>query len=169
MFSAAADEGERRRRWGGMVGEVEGYVRMRRRRVGAAGEGVGERRRRRRRRGSYLKMSSCVELCRVIDSDILVGGHLVIGEVTHFPPQSSRCGRTEFLRRLGHDKSRVRILYPKPDGILYYYFVPTSDVACVETGINTIRNRTQMCTHPTGGSPQYVPKPRLWENRRVVC
>ena len=135
---------------------------MRRRRVGAAGEGVGERRRRRRRRGSYLKMSSCVELCRVIYSDILVGGHLVIGEVTHFPPQSSRCGRTEFLRRLGHDKSRVRMLYPKPDGILYYYFVPTSDVACVETGINTIRNRTQMCTHPTGGSPQYVPKPRLW-------
>jgi hypothetical protein len=138
-----------------MVGEVEGYVRMRRRRVGAAGEGVGERRRRRRRR----RVLSCVELFILISWR---EGHLVIGEVTHdFPPQSSRCGRTEFLRRLGHDKSRVRILYPKPDGILYYYFVPTSDVACVETGINTIRNRTKMCTHPTGGSPQYVPKPRL--------
>ena len=103
-------------------------------------------------------MLSCVELFILISWR---EGHLVIGEVTHFPPQSSRCGRTEFLRRLGHDKSRVRILYPKPDGILYYYFVPTSDVACVETGINTIRNRTQMCTHPTGGSQQYVPKPRL--------
>ena len=79
------------------------------------------------------------------------------------------CGHREFLRRLGHDKSRVRILYPKPDGILYYYFVPTSDVACVETGINTIRNRTKMCTHPTGGSPQYVPKPRLRYDTYYVC
>jgi hypothetical protein len=113
------------------------------------------------RRGRTAAAAACVELCRVIYLISWREGHLVIGEVTHFPPQSSRCGRTEFLRRRGHDKSRVRILYPKPDGILYYYFVPTSDVACVETGINTIRNRTQMCTHPTGGSPQYVPKPRL--------
>ena len=91
-----------------MVGEVEGYVRMRRRRVGAAGEGVGERRRRRRRR----RVLSCVELFILISWR---EGHLVIGEVTHFPPQSSRCGRTEFLRRVGHDKSRVRMLYPNPE------------------------------------------------------
>ena len=44
FYSAAADEGKRHRR-GGMVGEVEGYVRMRRQRLGVAGEGRGGRRR----------------------------------------------------------------------------------------------------------------------------
>ncbi len=43
-------------------GAMEGYMWMRRRQVGAAGESVGEQRRRRQRRGSYLKMSFCVEL-----------------------------------------------------------------------------------------------------------
>ena len=88
-----------------------------------------------------------------------------IGKVT--PDQLSdhnhhACGRTEFLRRLGHGKGRVRMPYPNPEGIKYYYFVPTSYVASVETSINTTRNRYEMCTHPTGGNPQYVPKPRLW-------
>ncbi len=92
------------------------------------------------------------------------GRHLVIGEVT--PDQLSNhnrhaCGCSEFLRRLGHGKGRVRMPYPNPEGIKYYYFVPTSDVASVENSINTIKNRYPMCTHPTGGNPQYVPKPRL--------
>ncbi len=52
--------------------------------------------------------------------------------------------------------------YPNPEGILYYYFVPTSYVASVETSINTTRNRYEMCTHPTGGNLQYIPKPRIW-------
>ena len=88
-----------------------------------------------------------------------------IGEVT--PDQLSHhnrhtCGRTEFLRRLGHEKGRVQMPYPNPEGISYYYFVPSSYVAFVETSINTTRNRYEMCTHPTGGNPQYVPKPRIW-------
>ncbi len=58
--------------------------------------------------------------------------------------------------------------YPNPEGITYYYFVPTSYVASVETSINTTRNRYEMCTHPTGGNPQYVPKPRIWYHTVVV-
>jgi hypothetical protein len=50
----AADEGERHRQ-GGLVGEVEGYLWMRRQWLGAVGEGGGGRLRQQRRGGGAMQ------------------------------------------------------------------------------------------------------------------
>ncbi len=63
---------------------------------------------------------------------------------------------------LGHGKGRVPMVYPNPEACNTKKNVPESQVAPVETSINTTMNRYAMCTHPTGGNSQYVPKPRLW-------
>jgi len=95
----------------------------------------------------------------------LGGRNLVIGEVTphqlsHHYHHDGRC--TEFLRALGNEKGRVHNLNSNPGVCHTNILIPESQVALVETSINTTKNRFRLCTHPTCMNTYFVPKPRLW-------
>jgi hypothetical protein len=47
-----------------------------------------------------------------------------------------------------------------PEGMSNLYFVPESQVALIETSMNTTKNRFRFCTHPTCRNTYFVPKPR---------
>jgi len=72
------------------------------------------------------------------------------------------CGHTEFLRALGHGKGRVHNLNSNPEVCHTNILIPKSQVALVETSINTTKNRFRFCIHPTCSNMYFVPKPRLW-------